>query len=93
MQNMYSPNSPQQENFSTPPDNTSKFKATRKLFPQATHNYPTLLPYNFTPTASPNISTLPNANEVLSRLQRYRKVPTFIGHTISSELTYKLKKK
>ena len=41
MQNMYSPNSPQQEKFSTPSDNTSKFKATRKLFPQATHSSPT----------------------------------------------------
>ena len=41
MQNMYSPNSLQKENFSTPPDNTSKFKATRKLFLQATHNSPT----------------------------------------------------
>ena len=56
IQNMYSPNSPQQENFSSPPNNTSKFKATRKLFPQATHNSPTSSPYNPTPTASPNIS-------------------------------------
>ena len=54
---MYSPNSPQQENFSTPPHNTSKFKATSKLFPQATHNSPTSLPYNSTPTASPNFQT------------------------------------
>ena len=93
MQNMYSPNSPQQENFSTLLDNTSKFEASRKLFPRATHNFSTLLPYNFTPTSSPNISTLPDANEVLSRLQRYRKVPTFFDQPIPSELIYKLKNK
>ena len=93
MQNMYSPNSPQQENFSTPPDNTSKFKATRKLFPQATHNSPTSSPYNPTSTASPNISNLPDANEVLSRPQRNRKAPTFFGEPIPSDLLHKLKKK
>ena len=60
LQNMYSPNSPQQENFSTPPDNTSKFQATRKLFPQETHNSPISSPYSSTPTASPNISNLPD---------------------------------
>ena len=69
IQNMYSPNSTQQENISTQPDNTSKFKATRKLFPQAKHNSPISSPYNSTPTASPNISNLPDANEVLSRPQ------------------------
>ena len=73
MQNMYSPNSPQQENFSSPPDNTIKFKATRKLFPQASHKSPTSSPYNSTPTASPIISNLPYANEVLSRPQCNRK--------------------
>ena len=53
MQNMYSPNSPQQEYISTPPDNTSKFKATCKLFPQASHNSPTSSAHNSTPTTSP----------------------------------------
>ena len=91
---MYSPNSPQQENFSTPPpDNTSKFKATRKLFPQATHNSPTSSPYTPTPTASPNISNLPDANEILSRPQRNGKAPTFFGEPIPSDLIHKLKKK
>ena len=89
---MYSPNSPQQENFSTPPDHTSKFKATRKLFPQAMHNSPTSH-YNPTPKASPNISNLPDANEVLSRPQRNRKAPTFFGEPIPSDLLHKLKKK
>ena len=86
---MYSPNSPQQENFSTPPDNTSKFKATRKLFLQATHNSPTSSLYNSTPTAS----NLPDANEVLSRPQRNREAPTFFGEPIPSDLLQKLKKK
>ena len=90
---MYSPNRPQQENFSTPPDNTSKFKATRKLFPQATRNSPKSSPYNPTPTASPNTSYLPDANEVLSRPQRNRKAPTFFGEPIPSDLLHKLKKK
>ena len=67
---MYSPNSPQQENFSSPPDNASKVKATRQLFPQAARNSPTPSPYNSTPTASPKMSNLPDANEVLSRPQR-----------------------
>ena len=67
---MYSSNSPQQENFSTPPDNASKFKATRKLFPRATHNSLTSSPFNPILTASPNISNLPDANELLSRPQR-----------------------
>ena len=82
IQNMYSPNCPQQENFSSPPDNSSKFKATRKLFPQTSLNSPTSSPYNSTPTASPNISNLPDANEVLSRPQRNRKAPTFFGEPI-----------
>ena len=93
MQNMYSPNSRQQENFSTPPDNTSKFKATRKLFTQETHNSPTPSPYNSTPTASPNISNLPDANEILSRPPRNRKAPTFFGEPIPSYLLHKLRKK
>ena len=93
MQNMYSPNSPQQENFSTPPDNTSKFKAKCKLFPQASHNSPTSSPHNSTPTASPNVSNLPDANEVLSRPQRNRKAPTFFGEPIPSDLIQKLKEK
>ena len=90
---MYSSNNPNQENFSTPPDNASNFKATRKLFPQATHNSPTSSPYNSTPTASPNISNLPDANEVLSRPQRKRKPPTIFGESIPSDLIQKLKKK
>ena len=93
IQNMYSPNSPQQENFSTPPENTNKFKATRKLFPQASHNSPTSSPHNSTPTASTNISNLPEANEVLSRPQRNRKAPKFFGEPIPSDLPHKLKKK
>ena len=78
MQNMYSPKSPQQEDFSIPPDNTSKFKATRKLFPQETHNSPTSSPHNSTFTASPNVFNLPDPNEVLRRPQRNRKAPTFL---------------
>ena len=89
---MYSTNSPQQENFSTPPDNANKFIVTRKLFPQATHS-PTSSPYNSTPTTSPNISNLPDANEVLNRPQLNRKPPTFFGEPILSELLHKLKKK
>ena len=92
MQNMYSPNSPQQESFSTPPDHTSKFKATGKLFPQSMHNNPTSH-YNPTPTASPNISNLPDANEVLSSPQRNRNAPTFFGEPIPSDLLHKLKEK
>ena len=65
---MFSTNSPQQENFSTPPDNANKFIATRILFPLATHSL-TSSPYNSTPTTSPNISNLPDANEVLDRPQ------------------------
>ena len=90
---MFSPNSPQQEIFSTPPDNTSKFKATRKLFPQASHNSPTPSPHKSTPTASPNVSNLPDANEVLSRPQRNRKAPPFFGEPIPSDLVHKLKTK
>ena len=93
MQNLYSPNSPQQENISTLPDKTSKFKATRKLVPKETHNSPTSSPHNSTPTASPNVSKLPDANEVLSRPQRNRKAPTFFGEPIPSDLLHKLKKK
>ena len=90
---MYSPNSPQQENFSNPTDTTSKFKATRQLFPQASHNSPTSSPYISNPTASPNISNLPDANEVLSRTRRNRKALTFFGEPIPSDLIQKLKKK
>ena len=90
---MYSPNSAQQENFSNPPDNTSKFKAARKLFAKETHNSPTSSPYNFTPTASPKKSNLTDANEILSRPQRNRKAPTFFGEPIPSDLLHKLKKK
>ena len=93
IQFMYSPNSPQQENFSTPPDNNSKFKATRKLFPHATHNSPITSHYNPSPTPSPNVSNLPDANEVLSRPQRNRKAPIFFGEPIPSDLLHKLKKK
>ena len=93
MQNMYSHNSPQQEKLSTPPDNTSKFKATRKLFPRALHHSPTSSLYNSTPTALPNVSNLPDANEALSRPQRNRKAPTFFGEPIPSDLLHKLKKK
>ena len=90
---MYSPNGPQQENFSCPPDNTSKFEATRKFIPQASHNSPTSSPYNSTPTELPNMSNLPYANEVLCRPQRNRKAPTFFGEPIPSDLIHKLKKK
>ena len=76
---MYSSNSRQQENFSIPTDNTSKFKTTRKLFPQETHNSPTSSPYNSTPTASPNISNLPDTNEVLSRPERNKKAPSLVN--------------
>ena len=93
MQNMYSTNSPQQEYISTPSDNTKKFKATRKLLPQASHNSSTSSPHNSTTTASPNVSNLPDANEVLSRPQRNRKAPTFFGEPIPSNLIHKLKKK
>ena len=91
IQNMYSSNSPQQENFATPPDNTSKFKATRKLFPQATHNSSTSH-YNSTPTASPNISNLRDANEVMRRPESNGKAPTFFDEPIPSNLINKLKK-
>ena len=67
---MYSSNSPQQENFSTPPNIASKFKATRKLFPRAMHNSLSSSPFNPILTASPNIDNLPDANELLSRPQR-----------------------
>ena len=90
---MYSHNSPVQENFSTPPDIASKVKTTRQLFPQAVHNSPISPPYNSTPTASPNISNFPHANEVLSRPQRNRKAPTFFGEPIPSDLIQKLKEK
>ena len=86
MRNMCSPNSQQQVNFSTPPDNTSKLKATRKLFPQASHSSPTSSPYVFTPMASPNLSNIPDGNEVLSRPQRNRRAPTLFGEPIPSDL-------
>ena len=89
---MYSPNSPQQEKFSTPPANTSKFNATRIFFSQETHNSPISSPYNSTPTTSSNISNLPNANEIMSRPQRNRKAPTFFCEPIPSGLLHKLKK-
>ena len=92
IQNMYSPSSPQQENFSTLPDNASKLKAKRKLFPQATHNSPTTSPFNTTPTASRNIFDLQDANELLSRPQLNRKAPIFFGEPITSGLLHKLKK-
>ena len=79
--------------FLHPPNNTSKYKATRKLFPQATPNSPTSSSYNPTPTASPNISNLPDANEVMSRPQRNRKAPTLFGEPIPSDLIHKFKKK
>ena len=75
---MYSPIRAEQENFSTRPHNASKFIATRKSFLQATHHTATSSPYNSTPTVSPNISNLPDANEVLSRPQRNRKPPIFV---------------
>ena len=89
---MCSSNSPQQKNFSTPPDKVSKLKATHKLSPQATHYSPTSSPYNTTPTASHNISNLPDANEVLSRRQQNRKPPTFFGGPIPSDLIHKQNK-
>ena len=93
MQNMYSPNSPEQENFSSPPDKASEVKATRQLFPELAHNSPISSPHNSTPTAPPNISNLPDANEILSRPQRNRKASTFFGEPIPSDLIHKLKKK
>ena len=93
MQNIYSPNSPERENFSSPPDNASRVKTTRQLFPQLAHNSPTSSPHNSTPTASPNISNLPDANGVLSRSQRNRRAPTFFGEPIPSDLIHKIKKK
>ena len=59
---------------------------------QAKHNSLTST-YDSTDTASPIISKLPNANEVLRRPQSNGKPPTFFGEPVPSDLIHELNKK